>query len=56
MTYPSVADPDGAEADRLSLAGLPGTVFYDRRGRRVDLHQGQYLSAADLRAAVAALL
>jgi cytochrome c biogenesis protein CcmG/thiol:disulfide interchange protein DsbE len=56
VTYPSFPDPREHEADRLGLAGLPATVFYDRQGRQVDVHQGQFLNAADLRAAVQRLL
>jgi cytochrome c biogenesis protein CcmG/thiol:disulfide interchange protein DsbE len=56
VTYPSFSDPSEREARRLGLAGLPATVFYDRRGNQLVIHQGQYRTAADLRAAVAGLL
>jgi hypothetical protein len=56
VSYPSFTDPREHEADRLGLAGLPATVFYDRRGHQVGIHQGQFLAVADLRAALERLL
>jgi cytochrome c biogenesis protein CcmG/thiol:disulfide interchange protein DsbE len=54
--YPSVTDPSEREADHLRLLGLPATVFFDRHGRQVALHQGQFHSVAELRAQVEQLL
>jgi hypothetical protein len=36
-------------ATELRLRGVPGTAFYDRRGRLAYRHQGPYQTAADLR-------
>jgi cytochrome c biogenesis protein CcmG, thiol:disulfide interchange protein DsbE len=55
VVYPSYVDRPGRMADELHLQGLPATAFYDSDGRQVSLHQGQYLSLADLRRDVSAL-
>jgi thiol-disulfide isomerase/thioredoxin len=56
LTYPSFRDRPQAEANALHLQGLPGTLFLDPRGRRIYLHQGQYLSLDALRRDVQRLL
>ena len=48
MPYPSFEDPHQALAGRYGLAGLPATVFYDARGKRVLVHQGPFASEAKL--------
>jgi thiol-disulfide isomerase/thioredoxin len=51
--YPSYFDPRGRVARAIGAPqGQPITVFYDRRGRRVTLHTGPFLSLADLGAAI----
>ena len=49
VPYPHLIDGDSrivqAEA---AAAGLPVTLFYDRRGKRSFVHQGGYRSEADL--------
>ena len=42
MPYPSVVDPRAQLAGRLGARGLPVTVFYDRDGKQVYVHQGSY--------------
>ena len=49
--FPSYADPDEAIAKAIGApANYPITVFYDRRGERAFVHQGQYRTEADLAA------
>jgi len=48
MPYPSVVDERANLAGRLGAKGLPVTVFYDRDGKQVYVHQGSYRSAEDL--------
>jgi thiol-disulfide isomerase/thioredoxin len=48
VSYPSYTDPQKEIATSFGLLGTPSTAFYDRRGKRAFLHQGPYLSAADL--------
>ena len=42
MPYPSIVDPRAQLAGRLGARGLPVTVFYDRSGKQVYVHQGSY--------------
>mgnify|MGYP001159097901 CR=1 FL=1 len=44
-------DPDRSLGEAIGSRGLPTTVFYDAKGRRVDAHFGQ-LNAAAIEAAV----
>ncbi len=51
MAYPSYVDAHRDIADEIGVrAGLPTTVFYDRRGHVEFVHQGQYRDEAQLRA------
>ena len=52
MPYPSIEDPRQATTGRYSVVGLPATAFYDRRGRRVLVHQGRFSSEAQLAAEI----
>ena len=54
VPFPSVSDPGQDVWHDLSLAGLPGTAFYDRSGRLTYLKQGPYTSEAQLRADIQA--
>jgi cytochrome c biogenesis protein CcmG, thiol:disulfide interchange protein DsbE len=50
VPYPSYTDPDEEIADGIGASlGLPDTAFYDRRGELVNLKQGPYRDAAELR-------
>jgi thiol-disulfide isomerase/thioredoxin len=49
VPYPSYVDRPQRTAQSLRLRGLPGTTYYDSSGHRVYIHQGQYVSLADLR-------
>lgn len=51
LPYPSYTDP-GQDISRLlgATAGFPATAFYDARGERVFVKQGQYASRRDLAA------
>lgn len=48
LPYPSIEDPRQAVAGGYGARGLPVTAFYDARGRRVALHQGELPSEAKL--------
>jgi cytochrome c biogenesis protein CcmG, thiol:disulfide interchange protein DsbE len=48
VTYPSYDDPSGRVYNAEGLAGVPSTLFYDRRGRQTFVHQGPYFEQADL--------
>jgi len=48
VTYPSVEDPDESVAGKLGTRGYPTTVYYDRAGKQVFVHQGVYLDESDL--------
>ena len=48
VTYPSVEDGGERVAQQLGLRGLPGTAYYDAKGKLVYLHQGGYNSNSDL--------
>ena len=48
VTYPSVEDPDESVAGKLGTRGYPTTVYYDRAGKQLFVHQGVYLDEADL--------
>lgn len=51
VPYPSYTDPGKAIAESVGAnLGLPDTAFYDRRGNLVNLKQGPYRDAAELRA------
>jgi cytochrome c biogenesis protein CcmG, thiol:disulfide interchange protein DsbE len=51
VPYPSYTDPGKEIAESVGASlGLPDTAFYDRRGNLVDLKQGPYRDAAELRA------
>jgi cytochrome c biogenesis protein CcmG, thiol:disulfide interchange protein DsbE len=42
LPYPSYSDPDKSIRQELNAVGYPATVFYDRNGKVVYTHQGQY--------------
>ena len=45
LPYPSYSDPDKDIAESMDATiGFPATVFYDSRGNRVHVQQGQYAS------------
>ncbi|HEY3019089.1 MAG TPA: TlpA disulfide reductase family protein [Solirubrobacteraceae bacterium] len=48
VTYPSVEDPDESVAGKLGTRGYPTTVYYDRAGKQLFVHQGVYRDEADL--------
>lgn len=48
MPYPSFVDPRLNVAGDYGARGLPVTAFYDARGRRVLVHQGEIRSEAQL--------
>ena len=49
--FPSYVDPEEEIAKAIGApANYPITVFYDRRGERAFVHQGQYRTEADLAA------
>jgi cytochrome c biogenesis protein CcmG/thiol:disulfide interchange protein DsbE len=49
VSYPSFKDPDlGISAVFHGVQAFPTTAYYDRRGRLVFVHQGQYASDAKL--------
>lgn len=51
LPFPSLVDPSEAQAREIGLAAnYPMTAFFDARGKRVFVHQGQYRNEADLRA------
>jgi cytochrome c biogenesis protein CcmG, thiol:disulfide interchange protein DsbE len=50
VTYPSIEDPNDAVAHDLHAIGYPTTVYYDRNGKQVFVHQGVYPNDADLTA------
>ena len=51
VPYPSYTDPDEKIAAELKAqVGFPATAFYDRAGRLVYTHLGQYSSRSDLEA------
>ncbi|CAB4915328.1 unannotated protein [freshwater metagenome] len=52
-SYPSYEDPDGKIFNHLRLAGAPATIFFDAAGEQQYIHQGPYLTAADLRSDIA---
>jgi len=53
LPFPSYVDPDEKIAKSIRApANYPITVFYDRRGRIVYMHQGGYRRQADLAADV----
>jgi thiol-disulfide isomerase/thioredoxin len=45
--YPSYDDKNSAISNSFGVAGVPSTIFYDRRGREF-AHQGVYRSEQDL--------
>ena len=51
VPFPSYEDPKEKAARDLGMpVNYPMTAFYDAAGKRTFVHQGQYKSAADLRA------
>jgi cytochrome c biogenesis protein CcmG/thiol:disulfide interchange protein DsbE len=48
VPYPSYDDPSGQVYNAEGLAGVPSTLFYDRRGKQTFVHQGPYFEPADL--------
>lgn len=49
VSYPSYVDADGTLGTTLTHStAAPVTVFYDRRGREAFIHQGPYLTPAEL--------
>jgi cytochrome c biogenesis protein CcmG, thiol:disulfide interchange protein DsbE len=50
LPYPSYKDPDKSIRQELHGIGYPATVFYDKTGKVVYTHQGQYRTEADLAA------
>jgi cytochrome c biogenesis protein CcmG, thiol:disulfide interchange protein DsbE len=50
LPYPSYSDPDKSIRQELHGIGYPATVFYDRTGKLVYTHQGQYRTEAELAA------
>jgi cytochrome c biogenesis protein CcmG/thiol:disulfide interchange protein DsbE len=50
LPYPSYSDPDKSIRQELNGIGYPATVFYDRTGKLVYTHQGQYRTEAELAA------
>jgi thiol-disulfide isomerase/thioredoxin len=50
LPYPSYTDEDLAIRRALGAVGYPATAFYDRSGKLVYTHQGQYRSEEDLAA------
>jgi cytochrome c biogenesis protein CcmG, thiol:disulfide interchange protein DsbE len=48
LPYPSYSDPDKDIRQALRAIGYPATVFYDRTGKVVYTHQGQYQTEAEL--------
>ena len=48
LTYPSVEDPNEAILGKLGGRGYPSTVYYDRNGKQLFIHQGQYQTEKDL--------
>jgi cytochrome c biogenesis protein CcmG/thiol:disulfide interchange protein DsbE len=50
LPYPSYSDPDKSIRQELHGIGYPATVFYDKTGKVVYTHQGQYRTEADLAA------
>lgn len=50
LSYPSFMDFDGKAAKGFGTIGVPATIFFDARGKRVFFHQGKYDTDADLRA------
>ena len=48
VSYPSVEDPDEAILGKLGGRGYPSTVYYDRNGKQLFIHQGQYQTEKDL--------
>lgn len=53
VPYPSVEDPGmeiGEWIGTTLVGGLPNTFFYDREGKLLYAHQGQYTSEDDFRA------
>lgn len=55
VSYPSLYDPklDAAQALEVASAFNPATVFYDRAGKQTYIHQGQYVTAEELKADIA---
>jgi len=47
VTYPSYDDPRGQVYNAEGLAGVPSTLFYDRRGKQTFVHSGPYFEKAD---------
>lgn len=52
MPYPSIEDPRQSIVSEYGALGLPATAFYDARGKRVLVHQGQFSSEAQLAAQI----
>jgi thiol-disulfide isomerase/thioredoxin len=50
VPYPSYYDPDRKVASSYKAVGPPDTAFYDRGGKLVHVHIGQYASTSDLEA------
>jgi thiol-disulfide isomerase/thioredoxin len=51
--YPSYSDPDERTTQQLATTvGLPTTVFYTADGKQNEIHQGPFLSSADLDKAI----
>jgi thiol-disulfide isomerase/thioredoxin len=53
LTYPQLADPDGATRAALRVAGLPMTLFVDTDGVITHVEYGEVKSVAQLRQLVA---
>jgi cytochrome c biogenesis protein CcmG/thiol:disulfide interchange protein DsbE len=47
VSYPSYEDGKGTLISSFGIAGLPATIFYDRKGHQF-VHQGPYRSQQDL--------
>lgn len=52
MPYPSIEDPRQSVVSDYGALGMPATAFYDARGKRVLVHQGQFSSEAQLAAQI----
>lgn len=53
LSYPSYSDPEKEIAESLEIhTGIPDTAFYDRAGKLLYLHLGQYRDESELEADV----
>lgn len=52
VPYPSYSDPDKDIYDSIDAIYFPNTVFYDRSGKLVYLHPGQYRDDSEFEADV----